>query len=149
MRRLTTIGLCGSAVLALSANLSFARDLPDLQIVSTELRHSGDCSGRRPLVIGEVKVQNAGQGRGQIFTTKVMLQARSKLYTTLRGDDRFVNSMRPGEIVTVEARINSSGRVTINGPVELELVVNPVNVFPEENETNNTSKVMVDIRCPG
>ena len=95
----------------------FARDLPDLLIVGSDLRHSGDCSGGDPIIVGDVKIQNIGRGRGQIFTTKIMLQARAKSNQKLSGDDRFVSSMRPGEIVTVKARKKANGASAINGPV--------------------------------
>lgn len=125
-----------------------ARDLPDLMIVGADLRHSDDCSGRQPLIVGPVKVKNIGLGRGQIFTTKVMLRTRSKGMPAISGDDRFVNSMRPQEVVIVEARIAAATPLTMNGQIELELTVDPVNVFPEENEENNTVRVTVDVRCP-
>ncbi|MEM9356078.1 MAG: CARDB domain-containing protein [Pseudomonadota bacterium] len=149
MRRLACFCLLSVLLSGASAGATQARDLPDLVIVGSDLRHSGDCSGAKPLILGSVKVKNTGQGRGQIFTTKVMLQTRSQTIAGLRGDDRFVNSMRPGEVVVVEAKIRTSGPVKGAGPVELDLTVDPVNVFPEENETNNTNRVTVDIRCPG
>ncbi len=149
MRRLACFCLLLVLLSSVSAGATQARDLPDLVIVGSDLRHSGDCSGAKPLILGTVKVKNTGQGRGQIFTTKVMLQTRSQTINGLRGDDRFVNSMRPGEVVVVEAKIRTSGPVKGAGPVALDLTVDPVNVFPEENETNNTRRVTVDIRCPG
>ena len=147
MRFLAHIMLCSAMLAATLTQPALARDLPDLVIVGSDLRHSGDCSGRDPLIVGDVKIQNVGQGRGQIFTTKVMLQARAKSNHKLSGNDRFVNSMRPGEVVTVEARIKANGASAINGPVSLELIVDPVKVFQEENEQNNRATVTVKVQC--
>lgn len=140
--------ISAAILLAIVAGPASARDLPDLVIISADLRHSGDCSGQQPLIVGPVKIKNVGQGRGQIFTTKVMLQTRANGQPTIAGNDRFVNSMRPDEVVTVEARIKAAAPVAINGRVELELTVDPVDVFAEENDANNSARVVVDVRCP-
>ncbi|MEM7747547.1 MAG: CARDB domain-containing protein [Pseudomonadota bacterium] len=148
MKRLASSCVLFALISGVSAMAAQARDLPDLVVVGSDLRHSGSCDGSKPLIVGSVKVKNIGQGRGQIFTTKVMLQTRSQAINGLRGDDRFVNSMRPGEVVVVEAKIKTSGTIRVNGPVDIELTVDPVNVFAEENEANNTTKVTINVRCP-
>ena len=94
MRTQAKLRLVSALLAAMGAAPALARDLPDLVIIGSDLRHSGDCSGKQPLIVGDVRIKNIGQGRGQIFTTKVMLQTRAKSDHDLRGNDRFVNSMR-------------------------------------------------------
>ncbi len=124
-----------------------ARDLPDLAIVAASLRATGDCSGRTPLITGKVRVKNVGQGRGQIFTTREMIASHIVGRPEIRGGDRFVNSMRPGEVVTVEIRVGLGRPHRIEGTHTLVLTVDPERVFKEEDEANNRTEVQVALSC--
>ena len=124
-----------------------ARDLPDLVITKAELQATGDCSGRTPLIKGKVHVKNIGIGRGQIFTTKEMIGSRVVGRAGIRGGDRFVNSMKPGEIVVVEVGIGRGRAQGVVGSQTVVLTVDPNGVFEEENERNNEMRVTVDVRC--
>lgn len=135
-----------AATMAMAAPAA-ARDLPDLIISKSRLAATGDCSGRQPLISGSADVTNTGQGRGQIFTTKEMIRSHVVGRPDIRGADRFVNSMRPGETVTVEIRVGQGQRHNIVGRHTVELEVDPVGVFEEENEHNNTVKIEIEVKC--
>ncbi len=124
-----------------------ARDLPDLIISKAELSVTGDCSGRTPLITGQVWVQNSGLGRGQIFTTREMIVSQVVGRADIRGGDRFVNSLKPGESVVVNIRIGHAKVQGLVGAQTVELTVDPNNVFEEENERNNAFRVTVEVRC--
>lgn len=124
-----------------------ARDLPDLVITKAELQATGDCSGRAPLIQGKVHVQNIGLGRGQIFTTKEMIGSQVAGRSDIRGGDRFVNSMKPGETIVVDVRIGHARVQSLVGRQTVLLTVDPNGVFEEENERNNETRVTVDVRC--
>ncbi len=147
-----TTGLITTIALTLAgfalAQPVLARDLPDLVIVAAQLEATGDCSGRKPLVTGRVRVKNIGQGRGQIFTTKEMLRSHIAARPEIRGGDRFVNSMRPGDIVSVDVRIGMGRAHSISGRHDVVLTVDPENVFKEENERNNSAVASVSLNCP-
>lgn len=125
-----------------------ARDLPDLVIVEARLAPTGDCTGHGPLITGRVRVKNIGQGRGQIFTTREMLRSYIAARPEIRGGDRFVNSMRPGDVVLVDIRIGTGRAHRISGRHEVVLTVDPEAVFKEENERNNTARATVTLACP-
>ncbi|MGI9524038.1 MAG: CARDB domain-containing protein [Hyphomicrobiaceae bacterium] len=138
-----------SAILSAFATFHVAaRDLPDLTITAVDLHATGDCSGRAPLITGSVRVTNVGQGQGQIFTTKVMLASQLKNYPEVLGNDRFVNTMRPRESVTVPVRIRSNNTPKLTGMHKVRLTVDPENVFEEENEYNNQASAQVALDCP-
>ena len=145
--RLTGLGAAVALVMLWSAAPVKARDLPDLVIAKAELRASGDCSGRTPLITGKVHVRNAGIGRGQIFTTKEMIASQVEGRADIRGGDRFVNSMKPGETVVVEVRIGGAQVHGVAGRQTVLLTVDPNDVFEEENERNNALRVTVAVNC--
>ncbi len=124
-----------------------ARDLPDLVITGIDLKASGDCSGRTPLIIGKAQVSNIGQGRGEIFTTREMIASSIAGRPEIHGADRFVNSMRPGEMVTVEVRLGAGRAHRISGTHVVVVTLDPKNVFKEENEANNRTEVSVALAC--
>ncbi len=124
-----------------------ARDLPDLIIERAELQATGDCSGTAPLIIGTAIVKNVGTGRGQIFTTREMIVVELETSPPLRSAHRFVNSMRPGESVSVPLDIGGSAVRIGDGAYQIRLTVDPRNVFREESETNNTVTMRVVIAC--
>ncbi len=127
---------------------ALARDLPDLVITQVALKPSGSCGKGRVLISGRIDIKNVGQGRGQIFTTKEMVRSHVRSQPRIRGGDRFVNSMRPGETVTVDIRIGTKGPYTVTGRQTIVLQVDPENVFKEENEANNTATAEVVLSCP-
>ena len=136
------------AALATCLGPVHARDLPDLAITRVELRATGDCTGKAPLIVGKVSVKNVGLGRGEIFTTRVMMASSLVDNKEIRGSDRFVNSMRPGEVVLVDVRIGQGRQHKISGRHQVRLTVDPVNTFKEENERNNTRMFNVELNCP-
>ena len=149
MSRLGAVVLAAWVVSTMVCPWASARDLPDLVISRADLASTGDCSGTNPLIAGRVYVKNIGIGRGQIFTTHVMLRSRVVGRNGLTGADRFVNSMRPGEEVFVDVRIGSGGRriSSLNGTFDVELTVDPLNVFRESDERNNAARARVNISC--
>ena len=146
-------GTCARAIAiaalgALATGAAEARDLPDLTITRADLRATGTCNGTEPLIAGSVDVKNIGQGRGQIFTTREMIRSTVVDQPTVRGGDRFVNSMRPGEVVTVNVRIGVGTAHRLTGRHRVVLMVDPERVFKEESETNNSVEVAVQLDCP-
>jgi len=145
--------LLASFCLWFSATFADARDLPDLVISGTQLAATGDCSGKTALISGKVYIKNTGQGRGQIFTTREMIRSFVKDQPNIKGADRFVNSMRPGETVAVDiqlSRLDQFGKglpTRISGTYDVVLEVDPRGVFKEENESNNHIIVQVKLFC--
>ena len=150
MRNLATTVVC-LATLSTTWHSAAARDLPDLVITRADLQMTGNCSRGKPLLAGRVTVKNTGVGRAQIFTTRIMLRSNVIGRNDIAGADRFVNSMRPGEEVFVDVRLASSGQgpvAGLAGDYDIELSVDPLNVFRESNERNNTARARVKINCP-
>jgi hypothetical protein len=144
--------LAGAALvkvcLALATHSALARDLPDLIITNIQLQSSGGCGSGGALITGRIDVKNIGQGRGQIFTTREMIRSHIRGEPRIRGGDRFVNSMRPGETVSVDVRIGTKGPYRITGRRTVVLEVDPEKVFKEEDETNNTATADLVLSCP-
>lgn len=134
--------------LAVATRPAVARDLPDLVITNVQLQSSGGCGSGGALITGRIDVKNIGQGRGQIFTTREMIRSHIRGEPRIRGGDRFVNSMRPGETVSVEVRLGTKGPYRITGRRTVVLEVDPKKVFKEENETNNTATADLVLSCP-
>ena len=133
---------------ALAIAPGLARDLPDLVITQIRLEASGDCGSGGALITGRVDVKNIGQGRGQIFTTREMIRSHIRGEPRIRGGDRFVNSMRPGETVSVDVRIGTNGPYRIAGRRTVVFEVDPQKVFKEEDESNNTATAALVLSCP-
>jgi hypothetical protein len=124
-----------------------ARELPDLVVESARLKATGTCTAGKLVVAGTVRVRNAGRGRGQIFTTYEMLSADAPRIPGLAGVARFVNSMRPGEVQTVNLTLRAARPVKADGPATIVITVDPRNVFNEADEGNNALKVKVAVDC--
>ncbi|MGI9423730.1 MAG: CARDB domain-containing protein [Hyphomicrobiaceae bacterium] len=151
MNLLPVASVAGLTIASALCSVAEARDLPDLVITKAELKATGKCGGEQALIVGKVAVKNVGIGRGQIFTTKVMLRSGIRGRPEIIGADRFVNSLRPGDevFVTVHLRSRNAGRVSdLAGSREVQLTVDPVDVFRESNERNNTARATVVINCP-
>lgn len=139
-----TFTLAATTVLATVAE---ARELPDLVVEGAQLKATGACAAGKVVIAGTVRVRNAGKGRGQIFTTYEMLSADAPRIPGLAGVARFVNSMRPGEVQTVNLTLRAARPVKADGPATIVITVDPRNVFPEADEGNNALKVKVAVDC--
>lgn len=129
------------------ATTADARELPDLVVADARLKAMGKCAVGTVVIAGTVQVKNVGKGRGQIFTTYEMLSARAPQVPGLVGAVRFVNSMHPGDVQTVDIALRASRPVKTKGPVTIVITVDPRNVFPEADEGNNTLTVRVAVEC--
>lgn len=131
-----------------TASPAFAKELPDLIVERIALRATGDCSGRGPLLVGEVVVKNAGSGRGQIFTTRDMVRIDVKGRPQLSRGFKFVNSMAPGQAQRVPVSIGKGMGPHRPGSLSVDVTVDPRNVFEESNERSNRATARVTITCP-
>ncbi len=141
------MALVAAVAMAGAALPAFAKDLPDLIVERIALRATGDCSGRGPLITGEVVVKNTGRGRGQIFTTRDMVRIEVKGRRQLSRGFKFVNSMAPGQAQRVPARIGQGLGPHRPGTLNIDVTVDPRKVFEESNEGNNRATASVTITC--
>jgi hypothetical protein len=137
-------GLVHTAAMAQSA---LAKRLPDLIISEARLKATGDCGLLKPLIAGVVYVKNVGKGRAQIFTTRDMVRSRVRGLPELKDDDKFVNSMRPGEVQVITVRMGVGRTFKVSGVVIVDIEVDPLNVFEEADEANNKMSVRVRLDC--
>lgn len=142
--------ICAALALAAASITSagvVARELPDLVVAGADLKATGQCAAGKTVITGAVRIRNAGKGRGQIFTTRDMLRAHAPDVSGLKGAAKFVNSIHPGDIQTVELAIRATRTLKAKGPVAIVLTVDPRNVFPEADEGNNALAVRVVVAC--
>jgi|GEM_PF-4108939 len=124
-----------------------AGDLPDLVISKARLWSTGKCGRLGPLIVGDVYVKNIGKARAQIFTTRDMVRTRVRDMPSLKDDDKFVNSMKPGEVQKIAIRMGIGRTFKISGVHTIDIVVDPENVFAEAKENNNRFSVQVTLDC--
>lgn len=129
--------------------------MPDLLILDkgeghvTKLEWSGKCDIISPLILGDVVIKNAGDGRAKPLAISPLISAYDMRDPSFKDDDRKLNSLAPGETQKTRIRIGvgkkKSGMV---GWRKIRIIADPKDKIDESREVNNTYDVYVKVNCP-
>ena len=137
-------------VLGTAASPVLAADTPDLVIRDIKLEATGKCGVGQPVVRGIVVIKNVGKKRAPVLL-RPLIKVYDKDQKDLKDPDVKINSLAPGESQRAIVRIGLFRKIKgVSGDRTFIAVADPENLIKEDNEKNNSFKVVVKgVNCPG
>ncbi len=138
-----------AAGMGVCATPALAAETPDLVIRDIKLEATGKCGVGQPIVRGIVVVKNVGKKRAPALL-RPLIRVYDKHQPDLQDRDVKINSLAPGETQRAVVRIGLIRKIKgVTGDRTFIAVADPHNLIKEDNEKNNSFKVVVKgVNCP-